>query len=119
MLVCHRFLLFSLSVPELPPLISPIASVTSSNTIAVSWTAAPTVSCPSVDDNTVFFNITGATRVVVVRSTELTATVDRLQPATAYSLEVAARSNGFAGVLVDTSPATLTTLLASTYVCAN
>ena len=93
---------------------SPTASLTSSNTITVSWTA-PTVSCPSIDDYIVVYNDgTGNTSVA---STGLTATLSNLQSGTTYSLFVAAHSNGVAGLSAATSPAIITTLLASTYRC--
>ena len=95
---------------------SPTASLTSSNTITVSWTA-PTVSCSSIDDYIVVYNDgSGNTSFT---STGLTASLRNLQSGTTYSLYVAARSNGVAGMSVPTSPAMITTLLASTYVCAN
>ena len=114
--VFHRFLFRSLSVPALPQPVSPTASLTSSNTITVSWTA-PTMRCSSIDDYIVVYNDgTGNTSVI---STGLTATLSNLQSATTYSLFVAARSNGVAGLSAATSPAMITTLLASMYVCAN
>ena len=95
---------------------SPTASLTPPNTIIVIWTA-PTMSCSSIDDYIVVYNDgTGNTSVI---SIGLTVALSNLQSATTYSLFVAARSNGVIGLSAATSPAMITTLLASTSVCAN
>ena len=100
-----------------PRPVSPMAVLTSTNTITVSWSAPTGMTCPPIDDYIVVYN-NGSGNMTAL-TTGLALTLPNLQHGTTYSLFVAARSEGVSGVSVATSPPTITTLLAGMYVdCA-
>ena len=101
-------------VPVLPQPVSPMAVLTSPNTIAVSWSAPTGVDCPTIDDYVVVYS--DGTGNMTVSSSTSPLMLPNLQHGTTYSLFVAARSEGVLGVSVSTNPPSITTLLAGMYV---